>query len=89
MNRKEAYEGIKRLNLQDKIKKLYGRNFTQVSTDKLEKIILANTAKKVDNVVQKSKEHNISNVKKSPFQKLVEILHKKRILLDSEYSELL
>lgn len=39
MNRKEAYSLIKRYGLQDKVKSIHGRNFTQVPTESLEEII--------------------------------------------------
>ena len=41
LSRKDAYEMIKKLNLQEKIKALYGRNFTQVGTDDLTDAIAA------------------------------------------------
>lgn len=41
MSRKDAYDMIKKLNLQEKIKALYGRNFTQVGTDDLTDAIAA------------------------------------------------
>lgn len=39
MNRKEAYQKIKELNLQDEVVKRYGDNYTRVSTDKLCELI--------------------------------------------------
>lgn len=39
MTRPEAYAKVKELNLQDHIKKTFGKNFTQVSTDNLEAAI--------------------------------------------------
>ena len=41
MERKEAYEQIKKLGLQEKCKKLFGKNFTQCKTNELEDIINA------------------------------------------------
>lgn len=39
MNRKEAYQKIKELNLQDEVVKRYGDNYTRVTTDKLCELI--------------------------------------------------
>lgn len=39
MDRKEAYALIKENNLQDKVQEIHGRNFTQVPTEALEKIL--------------------------------------------------
>ena len=45
MERKEAYEQIKKLGLQEECKKLFGKNFTQCKTNELEDIINAKKAK--------------------------------------------
>lgn len=47
MSRQEAYAAIKADNLQDEIKKVFGRNFTQVSTEALETFLAKNNAVKV------------------------------------------
>ena len=39
MERKEAYEQIKKLGLQEVCKKMYGKNFTQCKTTELEETI--------------------------------------------------
>lgn len=39
MNRKELYAKVKELNLQEEVKKEFGKNFTQVSSEDLEQII--------------------------------------------------
>lgn len=39
MERKEAYEQIKKLGLQEECKKKFGKNFTQCKTSELEVII--------------------------------------------------
>ena len=39
MNRKEAYQKIKELNLQDEVVKRYGDNYSRVTTDKLCELI--------------------------------------------------
>lgn len=44
MSRQEAYAAIKGDNLQDEIKEVFGRNFTQVSTEALETFLAKNNA---------------------------------------------
>lgn len=39
LDRNELYKKLKALNLQDKIKEIYGKNFTQVSSAELKKLI--------------------------------------------------
>lgn len=39
LDRNELYKKLKALNLQDKIKEIYGKNFTQVSSAELNKLI--------------------------------------------------
>lgn len=39
MERNEIYAKIKELNLQEEVKKTYGKNYTMVSNDNLERII--------------------------------------------------
>lgn len=41
LDRNELYKKLKALNLQDKIKEIYGKNFTQVSSAELNKLIIA------------------------------------------------
>ena len=47
MSRQEAYAAIKEHNLQDEIKEVFGRNFTQVATDALETFLAKNNAVEV------------------------------------------
>lgn len=47
MSRQEAYAAIKEHNLQDEIKKVFGRNFTQVATEALETFLVKNNAVEV------------------------------------------
>lgn len=47
MDRKEAYAQIKKLGLEEDVKKKFGKNFTQVSTDNLVAMINANGKKAV------------------------------------------
>ena len=48
MERKEIYAKIQELNLQDEVKKTYGKNYTQVGNSNLEKIIWNYDATMVD-----------------------------------------
>lgn len=72
MNRKELFVKVRNLRLQEKIKKRYGIDYTKVSNVKLEAIISECTTK------------NQSKSKRCKCDKLIEILKKKHILLDSE-----
>ena len=103
MERKEAYEQIKKLGLQEVCKKMYGKNFTQCKTNELEKII--NKAKikakiKVDNKINyinavqpTTKTCDINkdtlNNSKRPFDKLLNILRDRHILLESDIKMIL
>lgn len=79
MNRKELYAKVKELNLQEEIKKKYGDNYTRVSNTKLEAIIVKHTAKTPTTRGIKG-----SCGKSCKCDKLIEVLKKKHILLDSE-----
>ena len=95
MERKEAYAKIKELNLQEECKKQYGKNFTQCSTDSLVKLI---NSKKVFNEAKKGT-CSSADVKKAAKKgtksamdvvySLIETLHSKHILLDSEVKRIL
>ena len=79
MSRKELYAKVKELNLQEEIKKKYGDNYTRVGNTKLEAIIAehktkAPTTEGVKNRCDKGCKGD----------KLIEVLKKKHILLDSE-----
>ena len=106
MERKEAYEQIKKLRLQEVCKKMYGKNFTQCKTNELEKII--NKAKAKVEVKVNNKTNTISvttkptiktcdtnkdtlNIKESkrPFDKLLNILRDRHILLESDIKMIL
>ena len=106
MERKEAYEQIKKLGLQEVCKKMYGKNFTQCKTNELEKIINKTKAKvevKVNNktntisVVTKptiktcDTNKDTLNIKESkrPFDKLLNILRDRHILLESDIKMIL
>ena len=48
MTRKEAYQKIKELNLQDTVKTVYGDNYTRVATTDLEALIASHSAPKAE-----------------------------------------
>ena len=89
MNRKELYAKVKELNLQEEIKKKYGENYTRVSNAALVCIIAK--YEKVEKPKSETKV-SISTVAKkstvatesSKCDKLIEVLKKKHILLNSE-----
>lgn len=78
MSRKELYAKVKELNLQEEIKKKYGSNYTRVGNTELEAIIAKHTAKTSTTEVKDS------CGKSCKCDKLIEVLKKKHILLDSE-----
>lgn len=78
MSRKELYAKVKELNLQEEIKKKYGDNYTRVGNIELEAIIAKHTAKTL--ITEEVK----GGCSKSKGDKLIEVLKKKHILLDSE-----
>lgn len=84
MNRKELYAKVKELNLQDRIKELFGDNYTRVSSINLASVIDSHVAAKKENKPKTIKE--VVKGKSCKCDKLVEILKKKHILLDSEVS---
>lgn len=79
MNRKELYNEIKSLGLQDEVKAVTGDNYTRASNEQLKTII--------DNAVAGLKCND--NVNNSALNKLVEILAKKKILLKSEVNAII
>ena len=92
MERKEAYEQIKKLGLQEICKKQFGKNFTQCKTSELEAVIKAfkvgvgakvKTTKAASKTVTKTKEP------KDSFNKLLDILRKRHILLEADVKEIL
>lgn len=90
MNRKELYDYIIEHQLRDEVYQLFGRNFTNVSNSQLYDFITAYISEMVDACkdINKNKgfEVNTKNtLKVSKVDKLVEVLLKKRILLQSEY----
>ena len=102
MERKEAYEQIKKLGLQEECKKLFGKNFTQCKTNELEDIINTKKAKIKASAKVKVKEEvkaetkievddNTINIKESkrPFDRLLNILKERHILLESDIKKIL
>lgn len=76
MTRKEMFAQINKLGLQDKVMEKYGKNYTIVSNKGLMEVI----EDALDNHSSCSCDSNSS----SKLDKLITILHKKHILLDSE-----
>ena len=102
MERKEAYQQIKKLGLQEECKKLFGKNFTQCKTNELEDIINTKKAKIKTPAKVKVKEEvkaetkievddNTINIKESkrPFDRLLNILKERHILLESDIKKIL
>ena len=56
MERSEIYAKIKELNLQEEVKKTYGKNYTQVGNSDLEKIIWNYDATHVDSDTYETEE---------------------------------
>lgn len=56
MERNEIYAKIKKLNLQEEVKKTYGKNYTQVGNSDLEKLIWNYDATHVDHNPYKNEE---------------------------------
>lgn len=77
MSRKELYAKVKELNLQDEIKQKYGDNYTRVNNTELEAIIAKYTTKPIAEAAKDS-------CKGCKCDKLIEVLKKKHILLNSE-----
>ena len=96
MERKEAYEQIKKLGLQEECKKQFGKNFTQCKTNELEVIISAakkkeeskaGTEVKTTEVTTKTATKTVES--KDSFNKLLDILKKRHILLESDVKDIL
>ena len=92
MERKEAYEQIKKLGLQEQCKKKYGKNFTQCKTNELEAVIKAakvGVGAKVKTTKAASKTTTKVEEPKDSFNKLLAILRKRHILLEADVKEIL
>ena len=79
MNRKEVYQKIKQLNLQDKVKEHYGDNYTRVAT-----ISLMNLIKEAEKPIKRNTTNKEAKATYSKIDKLIKVLEKKHILLKSE-----
>lgn len=105
MERKEAYEQIKQLGLQEECKKKYGKNFTQCKTDELAHLVQSFLIeeKQFNEAVTGTYCHSIKKATKkeatvenedskdlwSVVKDLIKTLHSKHILLDSEVKRIL
>ena len=97
MERKEAYEQIKKLGLQEECKKQLGKNFTRCKTNELEYIIdKFNKIKAVTEVVTEvkpveatTKATTKTEEPKDSFNKLLAILKERHILLESDVKKIL
>lgn len=102
MERKEAYEQIKKLGLQEECKKKYGKNFTQCKTDGLVHLIQSFIIKEKQTNEAIKGTYSSADVKKAAKKEttgvkstmdvvysLIETLHSKHILLDSEVKRIL
>ena len=92
MERKEAYEQIKKLGLQEECKKLFGKNFTQCKTSELEVVIKANKVEDGTKVKATKATNEFAATTEEPkdaFYKLLAILRKRHILLESDVNEIL
>ena len=92
MERKEAYEQIKKLGLQGECKKQFGKNFTQCKTSELETVIKTakvNVGTKVKTTKAAPKTVTKTEEPKDSFNKLLVILRKRHILLESDVKEIL
>jgi hypothetical protein len=76
--RKELYAIIVTNDLQDMVKSIFGRNYTQVSNDNLDAFIR-------DYCHPVCEDQECDNCCNESLIRLVEVLYKKRILLKSEY----
>lgn len=99
MERKEAYEQIKKLGLQEKCKVQFGKNFTQCKTNELEYIIdqfnktkikvVTEVGTEVKPVEATTKTTAKTEEPNNSFYKLLAILRKRHILLESDVKEIL
>lgn len=76
MTRKEMFAQINKLGLQDKVMEKYGKNYTIVSNKGLMKVI--------EDALANHSSCSCNSNSSSKLDKLITILHKKHILLDSE-----
>lgn len=84
MNRKQLYNEITSLGLQEEVKSKYGKNYTQCSNETLQKLV--DEVHKGLEEASKPKGRSVTKVGYNSLVALVEILAKKKILLKSEVS---
>ena len=92
MERKEAYEQIKKLGLQEECKKKFGKNFTQCKTSELEAVIKAfkvGVGTKIKSTKATTEFAATTEEPKDAFYKLLAILRKRHILLESDIKKIL
>lgn len=80
MNRKQLYNEITSLGLQEEVKSRYGKNYTQCSNEILQKLV-DEVHKVLNEAHARKQQYN--------FNKLIEILAKKKILLKSEVNAIM
>lgn len=94
VDRSEVYEMIKGMNLQDEVKRIFNRNYTQVPTDDLLKLVSrhtpANKNKKVETI---SMEAPITcaerfNRIEQALTDIISILYDENIIDEDEYTEM-
>ena len=92
MERKEAYEQIKKLGLQEECKKKFGKNFTQCKTSELE-VIIRVAKVGVGTKVKTTKAASKTTIKigesRDSFSKLLDILMRRHLLLEADVNEIL
>ena len=92
MERKEAYEQIKKLGLQEECKKKFGKNFTQCKTSELE-VIIRVAKVGVGTKVKTTKVASKTTIKieesRDSFSKLLDILMRRHLLLEADVNEIL
>lgn len=93
MNRKELYNKVVELNLQEEVKKVCGRNYTQASNSVLEEVVNKAEVVKVMTEVGATAFNGSTEIKEvgiaDKFEKLIKILSHKRILLGSEVKSIM
>ena len=75
MNRKQLYNEITSLGLQNEVKSRYGKNYTQCSNETLQKLV---------DEIHETYVESVEQVAYNSLIALVKILAKKKILLKSE-----
>ena len=92
MERKEAYEQIKKFGLQEMCKKQFGKNFTQCKTSELE-VIIRVAKVGVGTKVKTTKAASKTTIKigesRDSFSKLLDILMRRHLLLEADVNEIL